>query len=206
MKRRIAEISVVAALVISVTFSVFGFAYECNELRGEVLRLHILADSDCVEDQSVKLLVRDALLNSGNELFAGNTDIESISVIFENEKEKLINIADTVLEENGFDYKSHVYLAEEYFTTRTYGDYTLPAGKYLAVKVILGEGEGRNWWCVMFPPLCLPAAVSDKEVDVYFDKGCTALIRSNPQYDFRFKIVEIIECVKNKYNIQIKNI
>lgn len=197
MKRRIAEISVAAALVVSVAFSVFGFAYECNELRSEVLRLHILADSDCVEDQNVKLKVRDALLNSGNELFAGNTDIETVSMIFENEKEKLISIADRVLAENGFDYKSDIYLAEEYFTTRTYGDYTLPAGKYLAVKVILGEGEGHNWWCVMFPPLCLPAAVSDEEVDVYFDGCCTELIKSNPQYDIRFKIIEIIEKIKN---------
>lgn len=201
MNKRLIEISVAMALVFSVVFSIVGFGKKCNEIRSDVLRLHILADSDSPEDQNIKLTVRDALLNCGNEIFSGNTDLETVRERLENERTNIISIIDKLLKENGFDYKSDIYLTEEYFTTRTYGEYTLPAGKYIALKVILGEGEGHNWWCVMFPPLCLPAATSDeKELDDYFDFQSSSLIKSNPKYDMRFKIIEIIEKIKNKYN------
>ncbi|MBR5497023.1 MAG: stage II sporulation protein R [Clostridia bacterium] len=202
MKRKSAEIAVASALIISVLISFFGFGKQCNEIRNDVLRLHILADSDSEEDQSIKLKVRDALLNSGNEIFSGKTDIENVKDIFEKEKNMMINIVNGILIENGFDYTSDIYLSKEYFTTRTYGDYTLPAGNYLAVKVILGEGKGHNWWCVMFPPLCLPAATPDeRELDEYFNRKNSQLIKSNPQYDVRFKLIEIIEYMKIVYNI-----
>ena len=201
MNKRLIEISVAMALVFSVVFSIVGFGKKCNEIRSDVLRLHILADSDSPEDQNIKLTVRDALLNCGNEIFSGTTDLETVRERLENERTNIISIIDKLLKKNGFDYKSDIYLTEEYFTTRTYGEYTLPAGKYLAIKVILGEGEGHNWWCVMFPPLCLPAATSDKkELDDYFDFQSSSLIKSNPKYDMRFKIIEIIEKIKNKYN------
>lgn len=194
------EISVAAALVFSVIFSIAGFNNKCNEIRSEVLRLHILADSDSPEDQNIKLIVRDVLLNCGNTVFSGKIALDTVRETFEKERINLINIINNTLFNNGFDYKSDVFLTEEFFTTRTYGDYTLPAGKYLAVKVILGEGKGHNWWCVMFPPLCLPAATpEEKELDIYFDSSSATLIKSKPQYDVRFKIIEVIEYIKNKY-------
>lgn len=200
MSKKMMEVSVAAALIISVIFSIAGFNNECNKIRSEVLRLHILADSDSPEDQNIKLIVRDVLLNCGNAVFSGKTDLDTVRDTFERERQNLIDIIDNTLLYNGFNYKSDIFLAEEYFTTRTYGDYTLPAGKYLALKVILGEGEGHNWWCVMFPPLCLPAASSDeKELELYFDTSSEELIKSNPQYDIRFKIIEIFEKIKNKY-------
>ncbi len=199
MKRRIAEISVCISLIVSMIFSVIEFNDSCEKVRSDVLRLHILANSDSEKDQTVKLAVRDALLKCGKDLFSGNTDLKSVESTFENEKSELIKVANTVLESRGFKYKTQIYLTEEYFTTRTYGEYTLPAGKYSAIKVILGNGNGHNWWCVMFPPLCLPAATEEKEVDLYLDKKTSALIESNPDYEIRFKIIEIIEEIKNKY-------
>lgn len=198
MKKRMIEISVCIALVISVLFSVAEFDNNCRDIRKDVLRLHILANSDNVEDQQVKLAVRDALLNCGNELFSGKTNIKSVEKILNEEQNELTDVADKVLRDNGFGYKAKIYLTNEYFTTRTYGDYTLPAGNYLALKVVLGKGEGHNWWCVMFPPLCLPAATDEKNIDVYFDTKSKSVIKSNPEYEIRFKFIEFIEKIKNK--------
>lgn len=198
MKRKILEISISAALILSIVFSVAGFQNGCDELRNDVLRLHILANSDSKEDQQIKLAVRDALLTCGKKMFSGETNVNNAEDILISEKEELIEAANKVLEENGFGYKAQITLAEEYFTTRTYDEYTLPAGNYRALKVILGEGEGHNWWCVMFPPLCLPAAVENTDTDLYFDGNGGKIIQSNPKYEIRFKLIEIIEEIKIK--------
>ncbi len=200
MKKRLIEISVCIALVISALFSVYEFDNDCQDLRNDVLRLHILANSDSAEDQQVKLAVRDTLLNCGNELFSGRTNLNSVKTILTSEQKELTDAANKVLLENGFGYKAKIYLSNEYFTTRTYDNYTLPAGNYLALKVILGEGKGHNWWCVMFPPLCLPAATDEKDIDVYFNTESKSVISSNPQYEIRFKFIELLELLRNKYN------
>lgn len=198
MKRfRKAEISVAVGLIAAIIFSVVGFGADCGKIRSNVVRLHILAESDCEADQRVKLLVRDALLESGSELFSGTADVSSAKGILAKEKDALISIAENVLAENGFDYDAEMYLEREYFETRTYESFTMPAGEYLALKVVLGKGEGRNWWCVMFPPLCLPAASGETDIDAVLGKDCAKLIRSSPEYEMRFKIVEIYERIKN---------
>lgn len=193
------EISVAIGLVIAIVCSLVGFGSDCKEVRSNVVRLHILADSDCDADQNVKLLVRDALLESGAEIFSGTVSVDTASASLEKEKDKLINVAETVLRENGFDYGVTINLEREYYTTRTYENYTLPAGEYLSLKVVLGEGEGHNWWCVMFPPLCLPAASPSADIDAVLGSSGAKLIRSNPKYEMRFKIVEVFEAVKNRF-------
>ncbi len=198
-KLRIAEISVAFALVIAVVFSVIGFGKECEDIRSDVVRLHILANSDSEADQRVKLAVRDALLNGGKELFNGTVNKDSAEYMLEVQKDELIRIADNVLKDNGFDYTAQIYLTEEYFTTRTYENFTLPAGEYLALKVVLGNGEGHNWWCVMFPPLCLPAASENADIDAVFGEDGADIIQSGAKYEIRFKIVEIIESIKSHF-------
>ena len=160
------EISVAVGLVVSMIFSIIGFSADCREIRNNVIRLHILANSDSEEDQRVKLLVRDTLLSCGSELFCGTVNKENASEYLAEEKDVLIRKANEVLAQNGFDYKADMFLTEEYFTTREYENFTLPAGEYLALKVILGKGEGHNWWCVMFPPLCLlqPTPAQDEPI------------------------------------------
>ncbi len=195
------EISIAIALVISVIVSVSGFAVGCKDIRSNAVRLHILANSDSEADQAVKLLVRDALLECGSELFDGSTDTFLVEKRLENEKENLITIAEKVLRENGFDYGADIVLVNEYFSTREYEGFTMPAGRYLALRVILGNGEGHNWWCVMFPPLCLPAASEDVELEVYFGANGAAIVQSKPKYEIRFKIVDIIESLKEKFSV-----
>ena len=193
------EISIAIGLIIAIIVSLTGFSADCENVRSNVVRLHILADSDCDADQKVKLLVRDALLESGAEIFSGTISIDTASDALEKEKDKLIAVAETVLRENGFDYDVTINMVREYYTTRTYENYTLPAGEYLSLKVILGKGEGRNWWCVMFPPLCLPAASPSTDIDAILGADGAKLIKSNPKYEMRFKIVEIFESVRNRF-------
>lgn len=196
-KIRKIEISVAIGLVAAIIFSVVSFGADCNKVRNNVVRLHVLADSDCEADQNVKLLVRDALLESGAEIFSGSVDVDDASDALKKERVELIRVAEAVLRKNGFDYGVTITLEKEYYTTRTYEDYTLPAGEYLSLKVVLGKGKGQNWWCVMFPPLCLPAASSSADIDAVLGSDGAKLIKSKPKYEMRFKIVEAYETVKS---------
>ena len=197
MKRK-AEISVIIGLIVSIIVSTVSFGYECEKIRDNVIRLHVIANSDSEADQTVKLKVRDALLECGKEMFSGNVDVNNAEEKLNLYKNTLIKIADKVLAENGMEYKSDIYLTEEYFTTRQYEDFTMPAGKYLALKVILGEGSGKNWWCVMFPPLCLPAASENKDLNVVFSENGADIVENSNKYVIKFKIVELFEEIKQK--------
>lgn len=188
------EISLFCGLVISILLSIISFGASCGEIRQDVLRMHVIANSDSVEDQAVKLKVRDAVLEAGEDLFDGTMTAEGAEQVLERDIERLQNAAQTVLTENGFDYGVRVEIGKDYFNTRTYdGEVTLPAGEYEAVRVILGEGKGQNWWCVMFPPMCLPAAEADTEISDVLTKNEEDVVKSNPKYEARFKIVELFE-------------
>ena len=166
-----------------------------DSVRDECLRLHIKAASDSEEDQRIKLLVRDAVLSAGAEYFSDNTDADAAArKIYEN-KAEIESIANAVLIENGVPYKAALSLEEEYFETREYENFRLPAGKYTACKVVLGEGEGKNWWCIMFPPLCLPAATEKTDDSVYavFGENGGDLVTEKGGYKIKFRIVEIVE-------------
>lgn len=203
-KSRMIEISLAFGLIIAVAFSFVGFGAECENIRQDVVRLHILANSNSDKDQQIKLAVRDALLSSGKEIFNGIVNVENAEQCLESQKQELIEVADKVLSENGFNYKTQIYLTEEYFSTRSYDNFTLPAGEYLALKVVLGNGEGHNWWCVMFPPLCLPAASENADIDAVFGENGAEIVRGNSKYEMRFKIVEIFESLKYKLSTVIE--
>lgn len=197
-KIRLFEISLLAGLVIAVVFSITSFGSTCDEIRTDVLRLHVIANSDSEEDQQLKLKVRDALLRTGKNIFDGSVTRENAEEKIRNEKEKLEQTAKKVIRENGFDYDVEITVTEEFFNTRTYENITLPAGKYMAVRVLIGENAGKNWWCVMFPPLCIPAAQTD--ISLYLDNKEVKLVETNPKYEPRFKIIEIYEEIKNHFN------
>lgn len=192
--------------VVSIFISLYGayslvfFAKAADTVRNDVVRLHILANSDSGEDQEVKLLVRDALLRENEALSKGYVTTEEAEEYFRKAKDDLVAVANRVLEEQGFSYTATVTLGEEYYETRQYGELTFPAGVYTSLRVVLGKGEGHNWWCVMFPPLCVPAAGEIKT-----RKGGTDNMSPNSKkvveekYEVKFKIVEIYEGLRNRF-------
>jgi len=196
-------VSLIIAFILYCAFAVSYFASVSGEIRESVVRLHILADSNSKIDQEVKLKVRDALLEKNTELLSSKVTPENAEEYFENSKEELEKCANEVLKENGFDYKAKITLGKEYYTTRVYEDLTFPAGTYTSVKVVLGSGEGENWWCVMFPPLCVPAATGDITTDdavnleEYLDKDGKKLVSSKGKFKVGFKVVELYEKLFN---------
>ncbi len=185
-----------AVIVLSLVLNIAGFAADCADVRRDVLRLHVVGASDSDYDQNLKLKVRDALLEKGGAIFEGTVTADEAEKIITPRISELKAAAETVLLENGCDYNVNITVGEEYFATRCYENFTMPAGVYTAVRVNIGTAEGKNWWCVMFPPLCLPAAFAD--ADAFFDDDEMKVITSSPKYEPRFKIVEIYESIKNK--------
>ncbi len=165
----------------------FGFERDCETVRESVFRFHILANSDSEEDQARKLLVRDAVLRETAELFAG---AESRGEALERARQNLPFIEETAeqaLRKAGSADRVQASVTEMYFETRTYGDKTLPAGVYDALRLTIGKGEGHNWWCVMFPPLCVGAAADSESL-----RRIEAL-NETPEFTLSFAAVEWLE-------------
>lgn len=172
-------------------------AQQCQGIRDNVLRLHVLANSDTAEDQQIKYAVRDALLTKGGALLQGARTKEQALSLAREQLPALTQIAADTLREQGSDQTVAVTLSDAYFDTRRYDTVTLPAGNYTALRVVLGEGGGQNWWCVMFPNLCIPAAGQiDEQNDSLrqvLTEGQTELVEGGRPYRIKFKTVEVVE-------------
>ncbi len=143
-------ILVAIMIAISATFKGDGGVDKTED----ILRLHIIASSNNNEDQAVKLLVRDAVLELEREIFSPSSYEDARELLIKHGNE-LLDTVNEVLAENGFDYGCMLSLGKYDFPDRTYGDVTYPADEYNALRIVLGEGAGENWWCVLFPPLCI---------------------------------------------------
>ena len=172
-----------------------GFGQRCAQVRQEVLRLHILANSDSEADQALKLRVRDAVLEETGGLFAAAGTLEEAQAAALENLPAIEAAARRALAEAGSDAPVKAELTRMYFNTREYGeDTTLPAGEYQALRLSIGEARGRNWWCVMFPPLCVPAAeaaVAGQESKAV-EEDIEAL-NQEPHYRLSFAVVEWLE-------------
>lgn len=182
------DIAIALGLLITFfTTAVWGFADTCQEIREEVLRVHILANSDSPEDQQRKLLVRDAVLEECADLFQGDGTLEEAEAKAVANLERLEEVANRTLRQAGSQDTAQAQLVNMYFNTREYEEFTMPAGYYDAVRITIGKGEGKNWWCVMFPSMCLPAA-DDKLKG--FTPAQQQLIGEKPAFEPRFALVE----------------
>lgn len=194
------EASVLTALILCSVFNINSFSQQCDNIRSKMLRMHVIANSDSKEDQQLKLKVRDAVLEEGKEIFDGSVTSSEASEKITPYITKLEKTAKDVVLSQGYDYDVKITIQNEYFKTRTYDDsVTLPAGYYNAVKVVIGEGKGKNWWCVMFPPMCLPSAFAECEIDDVLNKEESEIVANGKKYKFKFKIVEIYEEFVKKY-------
>ncbi len=130
-----------------------------ENIAEKVLRFHVLANSDSKEDQALKLAVRDAVGAEMSETLAGAADRASCEKLINANLDRITAAAERVVAEWGYDYTVKAALEEVDFPVKSYGDYTFPAGKYEALRVVIGAGEGHNWWCVMYPNMCFSGSV-----------------------------------------------
>ena len=170
-----------------------------NNLSDAVFRLHVIANSDSVEDQALKLKVRDSLINYMNSIGSNcSTKEEAINLAIAHQ-EDFKNIAEKTILENGYDYEVKININNFYFPTKNYGDISLPAGNYDALRVEIGKAEGQNWWCVMFPSLCfidLNNGIVDNEAKENLKENLeeesynVISDKSDKEIKFKFKLIE----------------
>lgn len=192
---------IITVLIFSVAISSM-FAYadnaKCN-IAKSVIRLHVIANSNEEADQALKLKVRDRILKEAAGIFTTALEPEEALKKATKEKSRLLSAAKQVIKENGYNYNVEIQTGNFTFPAKNYGEIMLPAGNYDALRIVIGEGKGKNWWCVMFPPLCLAKGTVkvSKDSDAYLKSHLTEseykLIKSdsNQGVEIRFKLLEL---------------
>ena len=181
-----------------------------TDLQKNVFRLHVIANSDSEEDQNLKLKVRDNVIKYMNTLCSKTTSKEEAIEIANAHLNEFKKIALNTIKENGYNYDVNISIDNVFFPTKTYGDISLPEGYYDALRIKIGKAEGKNWWCVMFPPLCfvdvtsgivpddskelLKENLSQEEYDLICNGNSEDL--NNTDITFKFKIVELLNNTK----------
>ena len=171
-----------------------------QRLRQELIRLHVVAASDSEEHQAVKLQVRDAVLDSLQADLRNLADLEQAKAYLRENLPRIRSVANAVLREAGFDTEAAVTLCPEAFDTRVYDTFTLPAGVYESLRITIGEGEGKNWWCVVFPSLCLPAAGEDFQAAAAgagFSEALTDTLTGEEGCELRFFLLDLLGKTEN---------
>ena len=170
---------------------------EQAELAERVIRLHVIANSDSSEDQALKLKVRDRILEAAKDLYRPEDNVQTARQRMEENLHMLAGVGQAVVEEEGYGHCVSASLERTWFPTKQYTDFALPAGNYTALRIVIGDGNGRNWWCVVFPPLCLGSVsetVDEAAATGSFTKGQVSLITGETQgYVVKFKAMELWE-------------
>ena len=194
-KRLLLGRALVCGFVLAALCSFFPFAAACGQLPRDVVRLHVVANSNGAEDQAVKLLVRDAVLEEAARWYQGAGSMEEASSQLCTHLQSIAGAARQVLGEQGVGYSATAQMTEMYFPTRDYGDFRLPAGRYRTLRVTLGEGAGKNWWCVVFPSLCLPAATQEEAL-LTLPEGERQVVEGGQDVQVKLKAVELWESLR----------
>lgn len=190
-KSWVAHVALAAGLVLSIAVSGWlgPFSAACASLRQDTLRLHVQANSNSEEDQALKLMVRDAMLETAQTLFAGLPDQQAALETARAHLQDFQRAAERVVREEGSNQTVRVYVTNMYFPTTAYEAFTLPAGRYDALRVELGDHAGRNWFCVLYPALCLPAAQPAE----YPEAAQQEILENSQGYEVRFAALEAVE-------------
>ena len=177
-----------------------GLLRDRNLLKKELVRLHVVGASDSLEDQSVKLQVRDAVLKSLKEEMQNLTDTEEALAYLQVHLPQIEAVANEVLETAGFADRVRVSLGEEMFPVRNYDTFSLPSGIYQTLRIVIGPGAGQNWWCVAFPELCVGAAAEDFQEAAScagFSPMLTETLDAEPGYEIRFYFLDLLGRLEN---------
>ena len=192
--KKLTKILVTSILLFSL-FWLGGIIFDRQQLDNNLIRLHVVANSDSEADQAVKLQVRDAIVSSLQP------DMQKISGIAEAKEylcgklQQLEETANSALAASGSSLQAVVTLEKEAFSTRDYETFSLPAGVYESLRVTIGEGEGKNWWCVVFPTLCIPATAEgfeDVAAGAGFPEALTAALEGERGYEVRFFLLDAL--------------
>ena len=198
-------IAVMSIMSISISGEVKKISAASEDYKNKLIRFHVIANSDSDEDQNLKLKVRDAVIDYLQPKLELSSSIEESETIIKSEYKKLEDISKNIVLENGYKYDISVGIDYSTFPTKQYSNVVLPAGEYKALRIIIGEGKGKNWWCVMFPPLCFvdeQSSIIDTDTDKKLREVLTeeeyALIAQNNKkqvnkVEVKFKIVEILQ-------------
>lgn len=187
--RKKGRVALFAGVILAIFISNFmPFYAACQEVREDTLRLHILANSDSEEDQALKLKVRDAILEHEADFLGTAVNKEQAVSLAGSQIAAIQSIAQQVVYDNGYQYPVTAQIENMYFDTRMYDDFTLPAGRYDALRVEIGSHEGKNWFCVLFPPLCVPSAMPEEVSYTQEEKNAIY-----SPYEIKFAAVELIE-------------
>lgn len=171
-------------------------------LNENLIRLHVVANSDSREDQNVKLQVRDAVNDSLREELQNLKDVEQAKAYLAENLPKIQEVANEALKKAGVSQEAVATLCRETFDTRYYDTFTLPAGVYEALRITIGEGQGHNWWCVAFPTLCIPATTegfADTAAGAGFPDSLTGALTGEGEYEVRFFLLDVLGRVENYF-------
>ena len=182
--------------VVAVLLGGIWIQEEQQELADNMIRLHVIANSDSEEDQVLKLKVRDRILEEAQVVYDGCVSRGQVRHRMEEELERLEQAGAQVVAEHGYQYSVRAEMAQCWFPTKEYENFSLPAGEYTALRVVIGEGEGQNWWCVAFPPLCVGAASQTLEesvaVGAFTEEQAQLMTRQGNGYILKFKGMELL--------------
>lgn len=197
----------ITAFVFFLIFSAYSYASSISsDLSKSVFRLHVIANSDSDEDQSLKLQVRDKLLDYMNSITANVSSKDDAIKIAQDHQKDFQIIAEQTILDKGYSYPVTVEIGNYEFPTKHYGDITLPSGYYDALRVKIGDACGHNWWCVMFPPLCfvdvtsgiVPESSKDQLKENMSSEDYSIISNDNSLTEFKFKIVELFKNFNTK--------
>lgn len=194
---KLIEKSLIIGFLLTILFSFTNFANNCEELSTKVLRLHILANSNSRADQELKIKVRDKIIEkSGDFLDSAANKVSAQNLTVQN-LENIKKIAREEVKYQGFDYDVNAEVTNMYFPTRKYDSTIFPAGRYDALRILIGDGAGENWWCVIFPQMCLGSAKKAATNDILLSNSEQKIISSGEKYEIKFKVVEWFYSLKN---------
>ena len=173
----------------------------CSDIQESVFRLHVIANSDSAEDQNLKYIVRDSVIEYINEISNNASSKDEVILIAQEHLSEIENIALQTIKDNGYNYPVKVSIGNFAFPSKKYGDITLPPGYYDALKIEIGEAAGQNWWCVMFPPLCFvdvtSGVVPDESKEVMknnlSEEEYDLISGNGADVEIKFKIVEVLQ-------------
>ena len=202
-------IAIISIMTISISGEVKKISTASEDYKDKLIRFHVIANSDSEEDQNLKLKVRDAIINYLQPKLLESESIEESELIIKKEYDELEKISKNIILENGYNYDVKVGIDYSKFPTKQYSNVVLPAGEYKALRIIIGEGKGKNWWCVMYPSLCIYGSENETDSTAQEELKNNKLreVLTEEEYELisqktskqvdrvqiKFKIVEIIQ-------------